>query len=422
MKPWLLVGRRTIALALPALVAAGLITIFVNNTRWIGSWRMALDWATGSLVLIGPVAAGWAALTYAGLAQHGWHRFAAATIRSGRALLDPLLTIWIVAVAALLITTTTTLTISSLAGSRATPADLWVLGEAAAVLAAQVSIGAAIGLASRGLWAAPVAAVGVFALAPISALGHLGGVFDTGSVTGSLVGQTWSVQTLGWQSATALGLAGLLTCGLVLSVAAGARGLVLALAGISAVALAGGWAVLDQSGRERYAVDSAPPSWICRVGTPQVCMDASTTRPLDSVAAEMQRQAAPLIAAGVAVPVRFDQEVPARPPVRKHGVLLFVSSSETAASADPQSVALSLATPRPCAEYAAASSPTRALRAHVVLADWIAVRAGVHGAEARLGSAEERWLSGPLAEQQRWVVETYEQLANCDFGPIDVPF
>ena len=37
-----------------ALVAAGLVPVLSRGAEWLGSWKMALDWGTSSVILLGP--------------------------------------------------------------------------------------------------------------------------------------------------------------------------------------------------------------------------------------------------------------------------------------------------------------------------------------------------------------------------------
>ena len=39
-----------------ALTAAGLVPVLSREASWLGSWKMALDWGTSSITLLGPVA------------------------------------------------------------------------------------------------------------------------------------------------------------------------------------------------------------------------------------------------------------------------------------------------------------------------------------------------------------------------------
>ena len=77
----LLIGHRGLVAGAAALLIAALVVLVSHGATWIGTWKAALDTATGSLVLVGPVAAGWAALTYSGLASRRVADFAASTVR-----------------------------------------------------------------------------------------------------------------------------------------------------------------------------------------------------------------------------------------------------------------------------------------------------------------------------------------------------
>jgi hypothetical protein len=417
----ILVGWRAAAAGQAALVAAALFALFVNGTTWIGAWKAALDMATGSLVLIGPVAAGWAALTYAGLSSQGMPEFAASMSRGTRGWLSPALVVWYSGCCATLIAAVIATGAADAAGGKADPRGLWILGEAFAVLAAQVMLGAVLGSVLVGPWAAPIAASAVFALGPLSVLGYLPGVFDTGSVTGSLVGQAWSGRVLGLQSAVAIGLAVIAGCLLAQKVSP-TPAWELRFAAIAAAAVTvAGWSMLDSGGHERYAYERSGPDWACRGEQPRVCLDAETTRPLNALAAEMKREAAALIAVGAHVPSVFDQQVPGSTPRAGHGSIIFRDGGELQAAADRQAVALSLATPTACAAFSTATPPLRALRVQIVMADWIAAHGGAgHGVS--FGPAEEAWVHADTAEQATWVARTYDDLAACRLSYVRLPY
>lgn len=417
----LLIGHRGLVAGAAALLIAALVVLVSHGATWIGTWKAALDTATGSLVLVGPVAAGWAALTYSGLASRRVADFAASTVRGRRAWLSPALVIWFAGCLTVLLAAAIATGVASALGGKPEPASVWILGEAFAVLAAQVSIGAVIGSVLIGPWAAPIAASAVFALCPLSVVGPLPGIFDTGSVAGSLVGQTWSAHVLVLQAAVGFGIAVVAGCLLVSRVSPaltwGAGATAFVAAGLTIAA----WSALESGGHERYIYESSGPEWVCSGDTPRVCLDAETARPLAAVSAEMHRQAAALVDAGVELPETFDQLVPGAEPRPGHGAVEFLVFGDLSASADPDTVARSLATPTDCPEFSASTPPTRALGARVVVADWIAAQAGT-GRPIMFGPAEAAWLRTDSRTQERWIVQAYDALATCRFGDLRLPF
>src|SRR4029079_17943894 len=111
------------------------------------------------------------------------------------------------------------------------------------------------------------------------------------------------------------------------------------------------WSVLESDGHERYRYDTSGPEWTCRGELPRVCLDVETTRPLEAVAAEMHRQAAALVDAGIDVPDTFDQAVPAAVPRAGHGIVEFLVLDDLRQTANPTMVAESLATPTLCPQF-----------------------------------------------------------------------
>jgi hypothetical protein len=417
----LLVGRRALIAGAGALTIAALFAMFSIERDWVGSWKAALDTATGSLVIVGPVAAGWAALTYAGLHARRMPDFAASVIRGRRAWLSPLILIWLVGCFTVVGASAVATGLAQSLGSRAEPSQFWILGEAIAVLAAQVAIGALIGSIVVGPWAAPIATSAVFALGPLSVSGFVPGIFDTGSAAGSLVGNTWSVRVLALQSLTAMGLAVAVGCLLVKQVtpvrAWVSGGIAVAVATVTAIA----WSVLDSGGYERYAYESSEPEWVCRGQSPQVCLSAETPRPLAAIATEMSRQAQALIDAGVRLPETFDQSVPGSRPRPGHGVIELPGTGELQTGVAAESIAGSLAMPAYCPAFYHQLSPIRGERAQVVLADWIGAQVQA-GRGVMFGARERAWLASDRAGQEEWVRKTYDALAHCRLRTVTVPF
>ncbi|MCZ4498096.1 MAG: hypothetical protein JWQ74_649 [Marmoricola sp.] len=413
-------GRRWLLPRLAALTAAGLVVLFAFGASWVGSWKMALDQATGSLALLGPAASGMAAWTYARLRDQLWDQYVAGTRRGIRGLLAPWAGVTLVGAGALALCVVIAVGAAQASGSRPVPHTLGMLLQPVAALACLTAFGALLGSRLQGWAAAPLAAAGSFLLGALSVGGTLPGIFRTGGVTGPLAGETFDrrvliTQTLVLVALTAVALLGLAGPGArrwsSWVVAAAAVGVVIA-----------GWADLERHGYERYRPEAGVPALRCAGSRPAVCLSVDTTRPLAALAAEAARQAVALRAIGVDVPARLVDVRVLRAASPGAAVLNLVDDESLVRRASTTTVARALATPRECPAYSAARPPETALIARGVLADWIASRAGADASPSDPAPAEVQWLARPVAEQSAWVRETYRRLSTCDLAELTVPY
>ncbi|WP_278257219.1 AAA family ATPase [Nocardioides convexus] len=300
-----------VALQFLVLLAAASVAAAARGTEWTGSWKMALDWGTFSVALVGPVVAGMACAAYVRMTNAG---VASATLTSSRPLrawLQPAIAVWFLGSAAVVVTCFVTTSTAGIAGAHAFPSTYWVIVPAICLVAANVAVGVFVGSVGKRRWLVPVAAAVSFALGVLSATGAVPEVFRIGGVTGPLVGETFAVWPLVLEAVAALGTAVVLCWAANLpwartSTAAQVVGLAVVLPAVVAVV------ALTVGDQERYEAVDGDLRLDCAGSAPQVCMATETSRGLDELAPRVDRQAALLESAGVSLPNRFVQLVPVR--------------------------------------------------------------------------------------------------------------
>ncbi len=415
---WVWVGAPWRVLALLVLLtAAGAVSTVPRAGDWLGSWKQALSTGTGASVFIGPVAAGVACLVYARLRSSAMSEVILQSRRDLRCWLQPLLGVWGLACGALGVVSLATTTLAALAGAPAYPQYWWVVPASFGVLAAQVALGAAIGYASARAWLAPVAVVLVFLLFLWTVVGPVPAFFTTGGATASLAGQRFA--PAGW---TALGLAGLALAVVILAaamLAARQHRLLVATwprrAGVAA-ALVGwlaGWFVVGDA--DRLLATEPRPALTCAGSDPEVCLFAETPRPLDDLAAKVDRQAAALQALGVPVPARF-ADVGTDWAAHRGGVVVLLDEYASPTVGEDRATD-TLVRPAACAADFGDEPPFAAFDARYLLGRWLQVRAGV--LEPAPDAPDRAWLRS--AEADAWVSATYRRLGACAFEEIRMP-
>ncbi|RHW25812.1 hypothetical protein D0Z08_17370 [Nocardioides immobilis] len=402
-----------------ALFTAGLPPVLDRDLSWLGSWKKALDQGTFSITTLGPVAAGIACVVYVRLRRSGVPDLLSQARRPWLGWLAPALGVWALASAAVLLICALTTTAAWAAGAHTYPELFWVVPPALAVLGAEVSIGAMMGSRIGHYWAAPWAAVSVFTLFILSSVGVVPGVFRTGGTSGSLSAETFAIHPIAAQAVAALGLGvavmALSHWDLFRTSSTVHRGMCAVLVAAAIPALFR----LHSDSDERYVSSSV--EYECRDGQPTVCMLEETTRPLDDLAARMQRLAGPLVAAGVALPARFVQKLPGDSNLDEGSVRLF-ADEELGATVTDETAARSLAQPADCPAYSSDSPedlPEVVFTIDRVLTHWILVQDGQASAPTEGGLAD--WWALPAEDQHPWVRTTYDALSDCRLNALRLP-
>jgi hypothetical protein len=410
-------GPRWKALALTfVLVGIGLVTLFSDGLFWAGSWRQAVDWGTGSVILGGPLAAGLAAWQYARMRQADFAEFASASRRGLAAWLAPGLLVWIqasmVVVLCTLVAAATTISL----GVPSHWADLGIVPQALVVLAADVALGASLGVVTARPWVAPPAVVMTYILGVASGWGLLPGIFDTGGVTGSLAGEEFNPRVIFLQGLAALGIAAAAGWAVLSPLTVRSRWTAVSLV-IPMLAGAAAYVQLGDTGHERYRYTTEPISYECAGDSPEVCLVRETPRPLKAMEREFARQAAILESLGFKIPDRFLQSVPGITYQSDVGVILFYDNDEGKAEADPYSVSRSLGIPHDCHEYSSDIPNENALNVSMVVMAWIADRTGTNRVDP--DSRTGRWMASD--EGLAWTRRAYRKLSSCNFDGISAP-
>lgn len=405
------------ALQLVVLIAAGLVPVLSRGADWVGSWKMALDWGTFSLTLLGPAASGMACAAYVRLTTSGVDRIVLTGPRPSSTWLRPALAVWCLGAAATVLICLGVTAAATVAGARAYPMSYWVIAPTLCVLAAQVAVGVALGGIGRRRWLVPVAAATTFGLGILTAIGVISIVFRTGG-SGDMAGETFDRATLVLQGGAALGLAAALVAVSnteVLLVSRLARWSLPALAAAGLVA----YLSLGSDSDDRY-VATSDVSYVCQGEGPEVCLAEETTRPLDDLAARVDRQAHVLRQVGVRLPLRFVQLTPAQDADASEGVVSLLGEEALSASVTDETAARVLTTPRLCPQYIADVGPPPALfAARALLERWLLVRSHVEQLDDDVPPAA--WLRLDLDQQAPWVRETYDQLRRCDINHVRLP-
>jgi hypothetical protein len=301
-REWL--GGTTGRLAtLVTLVGVGVVSVMSRGPRWLGSWKLALDEAGGSVFLIGPVAAGIACAVYVRLRLSHVDDLLSQAARPWRGWVTPALGVWASASGAVVLIGLAVTTGASLAGATPYPRCCWVLLPALTVLGAEVAVGALVGARLQRYWAVPWVAVSTYLLFLLTRFDVVPVVFDTGPTSGELIGETFSPPWFVYQAVVSLGIG-------AAALAASHHDLfglssrpLKALTGV-AVGAAVITFVAVEPPAARYEL-SRQPADVCRGDRPVVCMTKDGHRPLDDLASKMTSLARPLVEAGVRLPDRF---------------------------------------------------------------------------------------------------------------------
>lgn len=419
------VPRGWIVYAASAAVLSGtaMVVLFVGRFPWWGSPMAAVDWAAGTNLLVGPVAAGIAALLYANLAASGWLMLLRGTRRGMRAAWGPAVMIALAAVTSLAVSMLFVVVVARQAGTAGALRGLWIVGPTGLALCAQVVGGAVVGSWLGRWWLAPAVAFVAYAAQAAGAYGWLSPILVTGPASTLLVERTFSTPFAVLQGAALAALT--VVCGCALSFHVSARR-PMAARGLLAVGLVGFAAALVAVGSmgagARYTA-AAGVGFRCAGTAPEVCMSADTVLPLEGLSEEFATQAAALRNRGIDVPSQFVQQTANSVVAYPQAGVVDLQSVDAHADrdVDPALVSWSLANPAPCPEFL--GGVTRAaLMPRVVLADWIATQSQDSPTLALSSPAELAWLDAPSPRQRAWVASTYAALRACDLVGVRLPW
>lgn len=406
-----------VALLVLAFLTVVVAAVAPRASSWIGSWKQALDLTAGATALLGPVAAGAACLAYSRLRSSAARELVLQAERDWLPWLQPLLAVWGLASAVLVLAAAGATTAASVAGVPAYPRLAWVLLPAIAVLGAQTAIGAAIGYASGRAWAAPLAVVIVLLLFLWTISGPVPTLFVTGGATATLAGETFAVLPVLGPGVFALGFGWcvLAAAHRQLFASTPARQGVLV---VAALLVGIGWWWTGGDDDARY-VRVADPQLSCAGSAPEVCVLREVPRPLRDLAAKVDRQARALVELGAPVPTRFSPEWADR---ASDGVVQLWVEEETRRTVSVDAATRTLVVPARCAADSADTPVAIPFEERHLLGRWLQVRAGV--LEPDPADSDAAWLAArsvTTADQEAWVRATYRQLTECAYEDVRMP-
>lgn len=400
----------------PVLIGIEAAALMNRGMPWRGEWAWTVDWAGGSVFLLGPVVAGLAVWRVSSSLSHlGEAADVVASPRRATAaeLVGVVGWAWACHVAGLLVA----LGFSARAGAGGVP-DLLPLLPQLLVIAAYAGVGALLGALVPNPLMAPLTTVVLLVCTTQFASGTLPSLWVTvGGATASLAGLRYNPQVLAGQ--VVLGV-GLLLLGL--SVRRQAFGPVqvnrsLAIVPLVGVLASGTW--LASTGESRIEPDPRPVALHCGGSEPVVCV-----RPENEAAAAALRSAfhALTVAArdsgATDPPQRFEQVVAGSPNPKQARAFVLNPGAVLGDHVDPGLVAHYFVLNRAClvGDDAPPAEPVRRLEA---LGAFLAVRAGLLD-PAMAADADVKRLAATSADRRAtFLDEALEASAGCRFA--DVP-
>ncbi|KAA1421936.1 hypothetical protein F0U44_06645 [Nocardioides humilatus] len=412
--------RRARLIMFAALLGVGTASIMSRGTRWLGSWKLAIDEVGGSVFLVGPVAAALTCAVYVRLQQAQVDELLSQAARPWRGWTAPALGVWALASCAVGLLAVVTTVAARIAGATVYPQLSWVMLPALLVLGAEVALGALVGTRSQRYWVVPWVGVGTFLLFLLTRFHVIPVVFDTGPTSGELIGETFDPPWFVYQSVAAIGVA---TAAISAShthllqrssVAWKAFLCLSATAALITLAF-----IRPPVDRYRPAPTEAD---VCYPEHPTVCMTEDGHRPLLDIVGKMVSLARPLIEAGVRLPERFVPIESTSAADPHTGILSFQDDDQLARSVDEEMAAESLATPRLCAAYSSDDPrvlPEVYFSVYNTLVLWLLVQAGDKSPPTD-GSTATWWALAP-EQQYAWVRTTYAALSDCRLNDLVRP-
>jgi hypothetical protein len=386
------------------------VSILVSTRDWVGSWKMAYDWASGTLLIVGPIVGALSAITYAHMRRTSTLSLMAASTRRV-AILLPAASLWLIYVLSTALVMSEMTALAVVKHVPVIPAQLANLPFLAALSFAQVAIGAYIGLLFREVWAGILAIVVLFLASILASVHFLPQVFVPGSTTGSLVGQEYRLSAMAILALSSIGLAVIACVALFRQV-----GMVGRLS--STVALVVGVALfcvgyapnLNLDGRLKY-VDV---QFDCEGEAPSLCVASETPLPARPGSEELGRLAKPLVSIGVKLPSRWFEQIPGRRGPDDTGMFIFTNASDSSGRLRREDAVLALTLPAQCKfdQY----EPEGSIDSRRLLATWIAVR---NDFDVTVDRPTAKWARS--ADSDSWVRATYGHLRSCKLSQLGLP-
>lgn len=402
------VGGLRFPVAFAALTVSCWIGLLTSADGWWWSWRMAVDNAVGSVTIFGPVLAGLAASTYAGLRQGALADLTVGSVRPVRGWFGPAVRLWAAAVLALLGVLIVITVRARFLDVPTPPRQFVIVPLGILVLAVHTMIGMVLGLRVSPR-AAPVLAAFVSFGLFLLAVSHLAPPsFVTGGVTGAMFGAQYRIGSVVVLCLFAVGSALVLVPWSgwtsrpvrVRWVASGAAAA--ALIGLAQVS----WPDVESR------LETAQIRYRCGSADPEVCFpEDRMSDDFEQVSDQLRRLSQPLVDAGAVMPARWVMRVYPDSFDPAAGDLSY--SNDLRGLPDDDDLVQTLMRPALCTQYAPGMEPQHVFDGRVGILYWVRFHNGFGGVKDR------PWFHS--ADGRAWVKKTYGQLRRCDLDAVYRP-
>jgi len=400
---------RATAVFLVVFVATALVYHLGRAPYWLGEWGWTVDWATGLVVLLGPVTAAVAAFrasSWRGVPRlvHGVHGV-------WRHRVAIWCTSWLPALVVYLLSFVVLLAVSAATGpTDDLEAQFGLLGAGQLMVAA--AFGTLLGHAANRVVSVPLALAAFYLWEVAPPPAWFPPVLNPGASTGSSSGLRIDAIALTAQLTVQLALTLLLLAVVGWLPLRGPRRaqsvLAVASAAVTVAAFAGS-ALADANS----TVLRLSPEWQCAGDQPQVCLLLGNTRHLGDWAAAVKSAGAHPSIKALGIPTVFRQPPPMPDPRYQGFGVLVVQSTVNLDPPRTDEIADSIAFPENCPQYYATSGGDHGEVARFWMSAWIRAQL----TPGRGGDGDpvmERWMRDtPQARQVELARQVYSHLRSC---------
>jgi hypothetical protein len=401
---------RATAIGLVVFVATALVYHLGRPPYWLGEWGWTVDWATGLVILLGPVAAGTAAfrasswgatpLLVSGVRGVWRHRVAL------------WFTSWLLAMAVYLTSFVVLLAVTAATGpTDGLEAQFGLLGAGQLLVA--TAFGTLLGHAANRVVSVPLALAAFYLWEVAPPPTWFPPVLNPGASTGTPSGLGVDALALTAQLAVQVALALLLISLVGWLPLRGQRGVQYAVGLAGALAVVAAFAG-SAAANANSTVYRSSPAWRCAGEKPQVCLLLGNTRQLEAWASAMKSAAGHPRIRALSLPAVFRQPPPVPDPrYTGFGVLVVESSTINLDPPRADVLADSIASPENCPQYYATSGGNHGEIARYWMSAWVRAQL-TPGRGADGDPVMEAWMRDtPPQHQVDLAREVYARLTSC---------
>lgn len=402
----------------PVLLAIDLGCLWSRPAQWRGTWAATIDWAGGSMLLLGPLVAGLAAWRTVASGR-GLGEAADVGERAWRAQGAEALGVVGWAAAAHLLTLCVAIVASIDGGARGAPNLLPALPQLA-VLLGYTAVGVIAACLVANPLTAPLVAVTTLFLVTQFSPGSRGELLvSVGGATTALSGLHYNVQVLTAQ--TLLGVAlGLLVVG-VHRTSVG-RLLVRPAPVLGAIVpglLIGSWLA---AGPEQYVRDRTPPALSCVGSGPRVCVLPGQEKAGQVLHSIWSREIATSRTAGVSgFPIEFDQVDSATQLPRGHRAFSFDQVQAPSGAINPVNATFYFVIDRGACLSGDAPPPSAAIERLETAAAYLLVESGIETVDDSVAAEAAGIMRLRAGTRRSWLAAVLAAASRCAFDQVPAP-